>query len=128
MFHEYQFNINPVPASRPRVSRYGTYHLPTYREFRDKMKEDIESRRSDFTKSDGRLLVVVSCVVQSPKKTSRSLPRGDVDNYAKAVLDSLNGVTWTDDDQIAILIAEKIFGDVGHIKVEVHQLAESDES
>lgn len=34
--------------------------------------------------------------------------RGDVDNYAKTILDSLNEVAWDDDSQIVKLTMEKI--------------------
>ena len=29
-----KIDINPVPASRPRVSRFGTYYGPVYRKFK----------------------------------------------------------------------------------------------
>ena len=32
---------------------------------------------------------------------------GDIDNYAKSVLDALNGVAYTDDKQIVCLYLEK---------------------
>ena len=32
---------------------------------------------------------------------------GDIDNYAKAVLDALNGVAYNDDKQIVVLMLEK---------------------
>ena len=35
--------------------------------------------------------------------TSRKLRRGDIDNYAKLVMDSLNGRAWVDDRQIVRL-------------------------
>lgn len=38
--------------------------------------------------------------------TQRKL-RGDVDNYAKTILDSLNGVAYDDDSQITTLTVEK---------------------
>jgi len=37
----------------------------------------------------------------------KSKLRGDVDNYAKAILDALNEVAWSDDKQVVILEAEK---------------------
>jgi Holliday junction resolvase RusA-like endonuclease len=38
--------------------------------------------------------------------TQRKL-RGDLDNYAKTILDSLNGVAYSDDSQIVTLTVEK---------------------
>ncbi len=34
--------------------------------------------------------------------------RGDVDNYAKSILDGLNGVAFQDDKQVHILNVEKL--------------------
>lgn len=105
----YTFHLNPVPASRPRVSKYGTYYLPTYRNFRDEIKALIKKGADSYTKESGPLRVTVDCFVTRPKTTERDWPRGDVDNYAKAVLDSLNGVVWDDDDQIIHLTVIKRF-------------------
>lgn len=42
-----------------------------------------------------------------PEPTNRKLLRGDIDNYAKLVLDALNGRAWLDDKQIAQLYIVK---------------------
>jgi crossover junction endodeoxyribonuclease RusA len=34
--------------------------------------------------------------------------RGDIDNYAKLVMDSLNGVAWVDDSQLVELFVRKL--------------------
>jgi Holliday junction resolvase RusA-like endonuclease len=115
----YVFKVNPVPASRPRVSKYGTYYLPTYRAFKDAMTECIAGNPHGYKRLNGPLNVRVICRVARPRTTVRSSPNGDVDNYAKAVLDSCNGVLWEDDDQILELFASKEFADVGSITVEV---------
>lgn len=101
------FEIDPVPASRPRVSKYGTYYLPTYRTFKKQMSEMIAKQRGSFERHQGQLRVIVVCAVQRPKTTKREWPNGDVDNYAKAVLDCLNGILWEDDDQITELVVRK---------------------
>lgn len=38
----------------------------------------------------------------------RSSLRGDADNYAKLVLDGLNGVAYNDDNQVMQLSVEKV--------------------
>lgn len=43
-----------------------------------------------------------------PEPTNRKLLRGDIDNYAKLVLDALNGRAWIDDRQIAQLFIVKV--------------------
>lgn len=105
----YLFEIDPVPASRPRVSRWGTYYLPTYRKFKDAMSEIIAAKRKQYIKEEGTLAVNIMFGCSKPKSTKRSHPHGDIDNYVKAALDSLNGVLWDDDDQIIELAARKFF-------------------
>jgi Holliday junction resolvase RusA-like endonuclease len=43
----------------------------------------------------------------APDRTSKKL-RGDIDNYAKTILDALNGVAWVDDKQIVRLSVEML--------------------
>jgi Holliday junction resolvase RusA-like endonuclease len=115
----YVFEINPVPASRPRVSKYGTYYLPTYRMFRAGFREAIAASRDGTKKADGPLVVEVRCYVEKPKTGKRPWPNGDVDNYAKAVLDGLNGILWDDDDQIIDLRVTKEYVEIGNARIEV---------
>lgn len=65
------------------------------------------------------LEVSIFCYVPKPKKPSKSYPVGDVDNYAKAVLDSLNGWVWKDDSQIIKLTVQKVYAAVCGIEVRI---------
>jgi len=47
-------------------------------------------------------------IIESPDCTSRYLKRGDIDNYAKLIMDALNGVAWVDDRQIVSLSVRKM--------------------
>ena len=60
-----------------------------------------------FTPLVGQLEVTVHCYVQRPKTTKLPSPRGDIDNFAKAVLDAMNGKLWDDDKQIESLHVHK---------------------
>ncbi len=51
------------------------------------------------------------------KKTAPALPRADVDNIAKAVLDALHGVAWNDDKQVECLAVRKTYGPEGKTEV-----------
>jgi cyclopropane fatty-acyl-phospholipid synthase-like methyltransferase len=46
--------------------------------------------------------------LQRQIKSNPSKLRGDIDNYAKSVLDGLNGVAYTDDKQIVSLELRKL--------------------
>jgi len=111
-------DMNPVPASRARVSKYGTYHLPTYRKFLTQAKEALKKIMRGQSIDRRPLSVAITCCVQTPKKTERSWPRGDVDNYAKAVLDSMSGIVFEDDDQVLELTVNKSFAKKGEIVIE----------
>ena len=45
--------------------------------------------------------------VESEPDTAKSGGGGDADNFAKAVLDGLNGVAYDDDSQVTVLYVEK---------------------
>lgn len=108
------FNIHPVPASRPRVSRYGTYYGKNYTRFRKAAELVIPKTVGKHKPYDADTNLAVSILIQVPKPksgTDRRWPRGDVDNYTKGILDACNGIVWADDDSITKLIVKKVWGD-----------------
>ena len=60
-----------------------------------KMAAGMAALQQRVAKQDGLLLVAI--------KVFRPQRRGDLDNSAKAILDSLNGIAWDDDSQIVEL-------------------------
>jgi len=105
--------VTPVPASRPRVSKWGTYYGKNYEKFRREVRDILAEHVSD--PQSGALHAVVEIIVDPPKTTKRDFPKGDVDNYAKGPLDSLtsHGGFWGDDDQITALFVLKRFAETG---------------
>lgn len=103
--------LDPVPASRPRVTRWGTYYAKTYKDWMKKAHELIE--RSDVT-LDGPLFVIVDVAARKARTSKLDQPKPDVDNYAKASLDIVTKAEgyWHDDSQIAALIVRKRFARV----------------
>jgi Holliday junction resolvase RusA-like endonuclease len=72
--------------------------------------------------------VVIDFVFARPKSHCRKtglragapvLPRADLDNCAKGVLDSLNGIAWDDDSQVSRLVLEKTYGTEGRTTVRI---------
>ena len=118
-----KFNINPVPASRPRVSRWSTYYPKKYTKF----KKDMEALTSEMETTPSEKLVSVELEfgIMIPKSWSKKKREelnntycsnnSDIDNYIKAILDSLNGIVYIDDKQVVELFAKKIYSEEGYI-------------
>ena len=101
--------VDPVPASRPRVTRWGVYYGKRYTRFRKEVSEILG--RKDLPKGlplSGPLKAIVKFYLAKPKSSTREWPNGDLDNYLKT-LDSFNGIFWEDDDQIIEFEAHKEF-------------------
>lgn len=105
---QWKFDINPVPASRPRVSKWGAYYTGTYKDFRERAAEVVWSvLGNNYQPLTTPLAVSLEIHVKRPKSTEKDFPKPDVDNYAKAILDTLNGKLWADDSQIFSLYVTK---------------------
>jgi Holliday junction resolvase RusA-like endonuclease len=120
---EYIFDINPVPASRPRVTRWNTHFPKRYTQFKRDMK--AQTAKIDVPLTEDLLYATVIFYVSLPKAWSKKKKRNmdgkycdnnsDIDNYLKAILDSLTGVLYKDDKQFVSIKAEKIWSDVPRI-------------
>lgn len=119
-------DLNPVPASRPRVTRWGVYYGKKYTEFRKdavKVVSVLPESLPDITLPLlGQLEVSATFHVKKPKTSKLKHPRGDIDNYLKT-LDILNGVVWKDDVQIVIIHGEKKWAkDQPSIELQIKEL------
>jgi Holliday junction resolvase RusA-like endonuclease len=120
---KWKFPISPVAASRPRVSRWGTYFTGTYKDFRAAAKPIIEAVTKGHTPTESKLQVIVGIYPTKPKTSKLKYPRPDVDNYIKAILDLCNGVIWDDDSQIVYLEATKEWATKdGYFTVEIKEM------
>ena len=126
----YSFNIDAVPASRPRVTRWSTYYPKKYTAFREAM--GIITDHMEFDKVTGPIKVETVIYLPMPKswsKKKKELFNGqwkmnncDNDNYEKAVWDSLNGKAWEDDCQIVWNETKVMYAYEGQIIVGVTKL------
>lgn len=120
------FYINPCPAARPRVTRWSVFYPKKYTQFR----EDMELAVGDvqFTPFDIPIYARLDFFVQIPKSWSKKKKaenegkfctnNSDIDNYCKAILDSLNGVYYQDDRQIVMIRARKYWSEDARIECE----------
>jgi Holliday junction resolvase RusA-like endonuclease len=103
--------IPPVPASRPRVGKWGTYYGKKYKAFREALGQQLADW--NHPPLTGLMEVFTVFRVMRPKTTKLDRPRGDLDNYLKAMWDGCNGVVWSDDENIVLETSAKIFVDEG---------------
>ena len=112
MDHEFVFNINPIAASRPRISKWGAYYTGAYKRFRVDAVDIVESTLGvGWIPLKGSVHVEVEVVVKQPKKTKLEYPKADIDNYLKAIFDCLNGKLWIDDKQVILVTATKAWNE-----------------
>ena len=122
---------DPVPQPRPRVSTAGGFaraYVPkghAVHAYRQAVA--IAARAAGLTATGEPLNVVIDAVFARPKSHLRKagvkpdapkLPRPDVDNVAKAVLDALQDVMG-DDSAVARLVVEKSYGPAGRTTVRI---------
>lgn len=108
----FEIPVSPVPASRPRVTRFRTYYPKRYSEYRKRVADWAAdtSQLEALKELYGQPLCIVGLfVVERPKATKLEYPMPDVDNYGKALFDSLNGIAWRDDRDIAQTILAKMW-------------------
>ena len=100
--------IDPVPASRPRVGKFGVFYSATYTQFMNDMmwhKRSIKKLLlSEPLRADITFWKKISAS-QSKKMTDQMhntycVSNVDLDNLEKAIYDSLNGHLYLDDKQI----------------------------
>ena len=129
---ELQYDIDPVPASRPRVTRWGTYYGKKYKNYKAAMKELTD--KGDEKYLEGLIFADMTFFVPmakswSKKRKAESFGRycnnnADLDNYEKAILDSLSGVVFYDDCQIVTQVSRKIWSEKGSTEVFLREISD----
>lgn len=121
----------PVPQPRPRVSTRGgsarAYVPKTHAVHAYRQAVAVMARAAGLTATGEPLNVVIDVVFVRPKSHLKKsgvkadaprLPKPDVDNLAKAVLDALQDVIG-DDTCVARLVVEKSYGEEARTTVRV---------
>jgi Holliday junction resolvase RusA-like endonuclease len=126
------FNISPVPASRPRVTRWGTFYGKKYKQFKLEMgllliDSDKNNSINPVTWLEGLISADMTFFVPMAKSWSKKKKaskngqfcdnNADLDNYEKSILDSLSGIYFHDDRQIVKQKSKKIWADQGYIDI-----------
>jgi crossover junction endodeoxyribonuclease RusA len=117
-----EFSLSAIPKQRPRAGKNGIYTPKETKQFEQAIK--TLAKMQLFRENVGPLSVPINVgiIIGSVK-----LLRGDIDNYAKSILDGLNGIAYIDDRLIRTLgvrILEKQQRD--YIIVEINPIKEGD--
>ncbi len=122
---------DPVPQPRPRVSTVGGFgraYVPkTHPVHAYRQAVALAARAAGLVQATAPVSVIVDAVFARPrshltksgvKASAPALPRPDVDNLGKAVLDALQEVMG-DDTCVGRLLVEKTWGTEGRTTVRV---------
>jgi len=125
------FYVNPVPASRPRVTRWSTYYPKKYTEFRKDMEMALTN--VNFKPIESLVYAKLDFYINIPKSWSKKKKcdkinklcdnNADLDNYCKAILDSLNNVYYIDDRQVAMIKARMFWSNEPRIECELKAIS-----
>lgn len=121
-------DLDPSVKRRPRFRRAGQ-NITTYSDPKDvafKRAVQLMAKTQIDHPLEGPLRCEIVFFIKRPKTVKDKYPTsqrsGDVDNHAKAVLDALNGMAFTDDSQIISLTASKYYRDVSGIELRLYSL------
>lgn len=124
----------PVPQLRPRATRFGKgirmYDPKKVKDYKDYVSMTARQHAPKELMTDALKmeLDIYRPIPKSTSKRRRKLKNGkrirpivkpDIDNYSKAILDSLNGIIYKDDSQIVELNIKKFYSDQPRVEVRV---------
>lgn len=118
--------IDPIPCPRPRIAVRGkfanAYYPAAYKDWKEKARELIEAA-TDERGLAGPISLDLDIVVKKPKTTKLAVPKPDIDNYVKAVMDAITSAgVWVDDSQVVALTAVKSWGEHGSIAIDLQEV------
>ena len=116
--------VAPVAKARPKVTRNGTFTPRKTANF-----EEAIALHCPNTMMEGPVGLTLTLALPIPISWSRKkqaaavageirpTSRPDIDNYAKAVMDGLDGRAFADDAQVVSLAVELVYATDPHVRV-----------
>lgn len=113
---------------RPRLGRYGTYTPQKTVDYENLVKFSYLQVTNDKL-VDCAIKIKIKAYFEPPKSISKKkykeligkpyMKKPDADNICKSILDGLNGIAYTDDNQVTNLEIQKIYGEIARTEVEI---------
>lgn len=129
---EFEIFGKPMGKGRPRLSRYGTYTPEKTVNYENYVKLCFINKYKDYTPTEKPLKAKITAFFEVPtsysKKKKKELigqphtKKPDIDNISKIILDSLNKLAYKDDNQIAKLEVEKLYGEQAKVVLEIEEV------
>ena len=130
-------NIEPKPQSRPRFTRFGrAYDDPKMKAWRNSCQLLVANQYMGQSILEGALRARLRFYIKPPQYLSKVkkyhqalidevIPVGkkpDIDNYEKALYDSMSGIVFKDDGQIALHDVGKFYSLNLRIEIEIEEM------
>lgn len=138
MKYIFEINEKAIGKERPRFNTrtHTTYTPQRTKDFEEKVVWAFKGKYNiDQEASYNPFRAKITAIYRPPVNTSKKkvaeldgqayTKKPDVDNIAKAILDSLNGLVYKDDNQVTELIIKKEYGLENKILVELEELCEN---
>ncbi len=117
-----KLGIKPMPSPRPIVTRYGTRMPEKYIQHKKLIQSKIKGfKRFPNVPLEVELVFLIK-PAKSYKKNKYPVPKGDIDNYSKSVLDAIEGILYENDTLIVSLIAKKQYCEEDSISIKLTEI------
>jgi len=122
----------PTGKARPRVTKWGCHNTEKTVLYENLVKITYQQQCKEY--SEKPLEVCITAYYNIPKSATkknreamlrddlRPCKKPDIDNVAKIILDSLNGVAYKDDTQVVYLCVRKFYGEKARVEVEISEI------
>lgn len=136
MIYVLEIRERAVGKGRPRFNTktYTTYTPEKTKAFEEKLKMYFIKKYRKPGVSENPFKIKILIEFKPPKSTSKKMlqklcdtpytKKPDLDNIIKAILDSLNGLVYKDDNQITQIISEKKYGLTDRIIIILEEIIE----
>lgn len=136
MIYVLEIRERAVGKGRPRFNTktYTTYTPEKTKAFEEKLKMYFIKKYRRPEVSENPFKIKILAEFKPPKGTSKKMlqklcdkpytKKPDLDNIIKAILDSLNGLAYKDDNQITQIISEKKYGLTDRIIIILEEIIE----